>query len=221
MNLWTVYQVRWDFLGNLCGSVPADPEIVKAWIEARKPRAVPPNAKSLNEITEEVFATLAAERDGEDESNILTFQRHADALCMRAGTVRAHLKDCARVLSGYTGRLDKERSFATRFINAVYPDEAVYWMPILRPDGTPVTKHDSERDKPIRTRSGQSALKRFEIVNPARLDFVLKVLKTQGGKATVSREDLERVMTYGGVHGYAGERGDGEGKYTFTLEEIS
>ena len=27
-------------------------------------------------------------------------------------------------------------------------------------------------------------------------------------------------MSYGGVHGYAGERGDGEGKYTFNLEEL-
>jgi hypothetical protein len=39
-------------------------------------------------------------------------------------------------------------------------------------------------------------------------------------KPTVTRHDLERVMSYGGVHGYAGERGDGEGKYTFNLEEL-
>jgi hypothetical protein len=108
---------------------------------ARSP-GQPPNTKSLDEITEEVFATLATDQEGEADSNILTFQRHEGGLVMRAATVRAHLKDCARVLSGFTGRLERERSFATRFINAVYPDPVQYWLPILRPDGSPVTKHD-------------------------------------------------------------------------------
>ena len=219
--MWTRYAVRWDFLTQLCGSVPADPEVVKAWLAARKPKAQPPNSKSLDEINEEVMASLAAEE--EKASGILTFQRYEGGLVMRAATIRAHLKDCARVISSYTGKIEREKSFATRVINAVYLDPAAYWIPVLRPDGTRVGKHDGERDKAIHVRGPfgvMNALKRFEWVQPARMDFELWVLQVAGGKSSIGLKDLETVMQYGGVHGYAGERGDGEGRYTFTIEEI-
>src|SRR5262245_12043692 len=36
--LWTLYRVRLSFLTNLCASVPADPEVIQKWLEARKAR---------------------------------------------------------------------------------------------------------------------------------------------------------------------------------------
>lgn len=225
--MWTRYRVTWNFLGTVCGSVPADPEIVKTWLESRKPSVQPPGGRSIDEINEEVLRAVA-EGDEFDEgaSNILTFQRHQGVLCMRAATIKAHLKDCARVLSSlYIGRIEKESAFSTKILNAVYPDPAIYWVPLLRPDGAPITKHDGERDKAIHVsgpRGRMNALKRFEWVAPARMDFTLQVLSASGiGKKTpaVSAKDLATVMEYGGTHGYAGERGDGEGKYTFTLTQ--
>lgn len=215
-DLWTPYRVRWDFLTRLCGSVPSDPEIVKAWLAARQPTHKPPAARSIEAINEEIFATLA---DGDEpiEYSHLVFQRHEGGLAMRAATIRAHLKDCARVLSAqYIGKIQGERAFSTRVINGLYLDPAAYWIPILRPDGSRVTEHDGEQDKAIHVRGprGQqmNALKRYEWVEPARMDFALLVL---GESVTAS--DLEHLFRYGGVHGYAGERGDGEGRYTFTL----
>jgi hypothetical protein len=217
-NIWTTYKVRWDFLTQLCGSVPADPEIIQAWVKSRAPKVRPAGAKSLDEIQEEAFASLAS-GDAEDtpEYSILQFQRAAGVLVMRAATIRAHLKDCARVISAqWMPKVKGERAFSTRVINGLYPDPAAYWVPVLRPDGSPITKHDGERDKAIHVRGQrgepQNAIKRFEYVDPARMDFVLKVLGN-----SVREEDLEILMQYGGIHGYAGERGDGEGKYTFTL----
>src|SRR5262245_33114278 len=158
--MWTRYRVRWDFLTKLCGSTPSDPEIVKAWLASRKPAATPPKARSIAEIQEEVLASIQrGDEYDEKGSNILVFQRHNGVLCMRAGTVKAHIKDCARVLANqWMGRLAGERSFSTRVVNGVYPDHKQYWIPILRPDGTPVTKHDGERDQPVHV-NGQSALK--------------------------------------------------------------
>lgn len=217
-SLWMTYDVRWDFLTKLCGSVPADPEIIEAWVKARAPKVRPAGARSIDEIQEEVFATIAA-GDAEDkpEYSVLVFQRHEGVLCMRASTIRAHLKDCARVLSAqYMPKVKGERAFSTRVINGLYPDETVYWVPIRRLDGTPVTKHDGELDKAIHVRGPmgqqQNAIKRFEYVEGARLDFRVKVLGE-----SVRREDLSTLMQYGGVHGYAGERGDGEGKYVATI----
>lgn len=221
MKIWTEYDVRWDFITRLCGSVPADPEIIEAWIKARAPKVRPAGAKSLEEISEEVFDTIAAgEAEDAPEYSVLVFQRFDGVCCMRAATIRAHLKDCARVISAQLmGRIKGERAFSTRVINGLYPDETRYWVPILRPDGQPVTKHDGEADQPIHVRGPrgepQNALKRYEWIVPARMDFRLKVLGT-----SVREEDIRTLMTYGGVHGYGGERGAGEGKYTFTLEEV-
>jgi hypothetical protein len=213
---WTRYAVTWMGTTKLCGSVPADPEIRKAWLDARKPRVKPPGGLSLAEVNEEVFASLP-EVD-EENSNILVFQRHQGACTMRAATIKAHLKDCARRLSSKTGRVQGEAAFSTNVINYVYPDPALYWVPILRADGTPVDKHDGELDRPVTTRFGTS-IKRFEWIEPWRLDFALHVWTTSS-KPAVKLEDLETLMMYGGVHGYAGERGNGEGKYLAALTPL-
>lgn len=219
--LWTLYRVRWTFLTRLCSSVPADPEIVKNWIEAREPRVKPAGALSIEEINEEVLASIERGEGEADQSfSMLVFQRHHGALVMRAATVKAHLKDCSRVLSvQYIGRIENERAFSTRVANGVYLDEQVYWIPILRTDGSPVLDADGAYDKPIHVkgpRGVQNALKRFEYVEPsAVMDFTIKVL----GRS-VSETDLHHLFSYGGVHGYAGERGDGEGRYSYTVERL-
>jgi hypothetical protein len=218
--LWKKYRVRWDFLTSLCSSTPANPELIKAWLDARKPDAMPPSARSIPEIQEEVFASVGVDpnikREAEEQKSLLVFQRNDGALVMRAATVRAHMKDCARVISAeHVGKIKGERSFATRLINCSYLDEREYWLPVLRQDtGAPFREATGFRDKAIHTWQG-NALKRFEFVMGARLEFGLKILN-----GNVKQEDLETVFQYGGVHGYAGERGDGEGKYTFSIHEV-
>jgi hypothetical protein len=216
--IWTSYRITWLFLTKLCASVPADPEITKKWLEARQPRVRPAGGRSITEVQEEVFASLADEE--QSQQSLLIFQRVDGQLMQRAATVRAHLKDCARVLSAqYIGKIKGERSFATKVINGVYLDELEYWLPILRPEGDAIMKADGQLDKAVHVRGPRgeplNAIKCFEFVQPARLDFTLKVLGD-----SVKRADLETLMQYGGVHGYAGERGDGEGKYTFTIDEV-
>ncbi len=220
LTLWTRYLVRWTFLTSLCASVPANPEIVKAWLDAWKPTTKPAGALSIEEINEEVIASLERGDDAPPEFSMLVFQRHNGVLVMRSGTVRAHIKDCARVLSAqFIGRVEKERAFSTRVINGVYPDKSQYWIPICREDGATIQTADGAHDKPIHTRGPQgvvNALKRFEVVEPpSTMTFQLNVL----GRS-VSETDLHHIFTYGGTHGYAGERGDGEGRYDYTLEKL-
>jgi hypothetical protein len=221
-NLWTHYRVRLDFLTRVCASVPADPELVAQWIKARSPDVKPPGALSIEEINEEVLASIERGEGEIDESfSLLVFQRHDGQIVQRAATIRAHIKDCARVLSAqFLGRIKGERAFSTRVINGVYHDEHQYWLPLLRPDGAPITSADGERDKPIHARGPQgqpiNALKRYEYVEPpVIMEFGLKVL----GRS-ISRTDLDHIFSYGGVHGYGGERSDGEGRYHYTLEVL-
>lgn len=221
-RMWTGYRIRMTFLTKLCASVPADLELVESWTKARQPRIKPPGGKSIDEINAEVIASISEQSEGEEETqySMLVFQQQNGGLVVRAATVRAHMKDCARVLSAqWIGRIRGERAFSTRVINGAYPDEKQYWLPILRPGGELVKTHDGEWDKPIHVRGprGQTmnALKRYQWVDPARIDFMLKVL----GKS-VSQDDLGHLFNYGGVHGYGGERGDGEGKYMAEIEKV-
>lgn len=218
-NIWTSYKVTWLFLTKLCASVPANPEIVEIWTKARRPKVRPPGGRSIAEINEEVVSTLI-EGEEEPEYSMLVFQRKDGQLVVRAGTVKAHMKDCARVLSTqYIGRVEGEKAFSTKIINGVYPDPIEYWLPIKRVDGSPLLQADGTHDKPVHAKGPRgiqiNALKTFEYVEGARLDFTLMVL----GKS-VKEDDLHYLFSYGGVHGYAGERSDGEGKYSYTLELI-
>ncbi len=224
-SLWTPYRVRWDFLTKLCASVPADPAMREAWLKARQPSVRPPSSRSLTEINEEVVATLAEPLE-EELGGLLVFQK-VDGTCrMRAATIKAHLKDCARFLSSnYVGKIEGEKSFAVRFLNGVYPDPKTYWVPILsQVTGKPIDEATGRYDKAVhvQTRMGpRSAIKNIEYITDARLEFTLLVMHDKKGKPVVSTEDLGIMLMYGGVHGYAGERGDGEGRYTYTIEEVS
>jgi len=220
--LWDRYRITWHFITSICGSVPADPAIIKKWLEARGPRVKPAGALSIQEINEEVLASIERGEGEPDASfSMLVFQRHAGGLVMRYSTVRAHIKDCARVLSAqFVGRIQGERAFSTRVINGVYLEPAEYWIPIQRQDGSLITKADGTRDKAIHVRGPRgeplSALKNFEYIDPpSTMTFTLNVL----GRS-VSETDLHHVFMYGGMHGYAGERSDGEGRYSYELERL-
>lgn len=219
-SIWTQYRVRWQFLTRLFGSVPADPEIVQKWLEARQPEAKPAGARSIHEINEEVLASLERGPD-EPEYSLLRFQRHGGQLVMRYGTVRAHIKDSARVLSAqYVGRLKGERAFSTRVINGVYLDEHQYWLGIYNADGRPLTESDGFADKAVHVKGPRgeplNALKRIEYVEPpCMMKFTLKVLGN-----SVTEDDLHTLFEFGGTHGYAGERSDGEGRYEYELQRL-
>ena len=221
---WHVFDLQWNFLTKLCGSVPADPNLIEPWLDSRKPTVKPAGGREIFEIHEEVFQTLAAEaaasEDTQEPPHLLIFQRDNGHLVQRFGTIKAHIKDCSRQISGlYVDKIRGQTSFAVRATNGIYYDPAQKWVPILRPDGTPVTEPDGIKEKAIHVwspRGPTNALKAFEFIEPAMMRFQLWVL----GKS-ISEADLDTLFTYGGVHGYAGERGDGEGKYTFSLSRAA
>lgn len=222
MDIWVWYLVRWHFLTKICASVPANPEIIEKWLKARQPKVKPPGAKSIDEINEEALASIE-HGDGEvdEHDSMLVFQRHDGRLVQRSGTIKAHIKDCARVVSAQAvARIERERAFSTRVINGVYPDEREYWIPLLRPDGRGISEADGAFDKPVHTRDMRgrpiNALKRFEFVEPpCHMEFHLKVLAK-----SVPATDLHKLFNYGGTHGYAGERSDGEGRYEYEFAKI-
>lgn len=225
MNLWKKYRVTFDFVGKLCGSTPLSPNMIAPWLEARKPTVRPAGGKSIAEVHQEVLTTIATEdiekENVEIEQRItLGFQNIDGQLVMRGGTMKAHIKDCARILSSMVyAKIKGERSLAVRVLNCVNVEEA--WIPIHK-NGRPVFEADNFIDKAVHVQTmmgPRNALKRILYVDRPSMVFTLMVATTNDGKPVVPVKDLERVFTYGAVHGYAGERGDGEGRYAFEIEE--
>ena len=107
-QLWTTYRVTWTFPGNLFASVPKNPDLIEPWLQSRTPRATPPNSRSIQQVQEEVVATMLEEAPSIEEETkkvSLGFQYVDGQLCQRGATVRAHLKDCARIVGKqYVGK---------------------------------------------------------------------------------------------------------------------
>lgn len=243
-NMWTIYLVRWQFITQLCASVPGDSELIKKWLAARAPTVRPPDSKSLDEIAEEVFSTLATPEPEEQGPTTLVFQRVRGVLAARMATIKAHLKDCAYQLQTYTaGYVQGDKSLRTKVANGVYwppiPPVISYmgtpFVPILGADGAPLTAPSGVREKPIQVMTSmgpRSALKAFEYVEDASIEFHLAVLTAPdrqvkrgngiaeiAGRPLINEDDLKSLMLYGGMHGYAGERSEDGGRYAFTVEK--
>lgn len=215
-QLWTAHRVQWSFDGKLCGQTPKNVEMVNSWLMARRPEATPPQARSIPEIQAEVAASMANEETVEEveQRSWLGFQAQNGQLVMRGATVRAHLKDCARIISKmYVGKVKGESTLGWKIVNGLYVKE--YWVPILR-DGIPVTVPDGYMDKAVhvQTRQGpMNALKRIDFLQGVTMTFTLQLL------CGLKHSDIETIMQYGAIHGYAGERSEAEGRYVYEFEE--
>jgi hypothetical protein len=217
----TVYEVEWKFIGDLCGSTPSDPAVLRKALEVRKPKVKPPGEiKSIGQIEDTILETLDQEEEEPLMSkNVFSKDPKERYLVMRAHNIRAHLKEAARVAAPrWGGRLKGEGSLATRVKQFVYPDPEKYWIPILRQNGDKIMKADGEHVKPVHidTWTGKrDGIKIFEYISFAMMRFDLHVYQNM-----VKFEDLDVLMDFAGLpRGFGGERSAGEGKYIATISK--
>jgi hypothetical protein len=241
MSMWTVYNVRWEFITQLCASVPGQSKLIEGWLAARAPSVRPAQSKSLDEIAAEVIETLATPEE-EPEKTTLIFQRVNGVLAVRMATIKAHMKDCSYQLQTYTaGFAQGEKSLRTKVGNTVYWPmvapvigfKGTPFVPILNRAGEPLTEPSGVREKAIHvmTPMGQrSALKAFEFVEDAVIEFPLAMLTAPdrqvkrgksvaevAGRPVIDEDDLKSILMYGAMHGYAGERSEDGGRYAFSI----
>lgn len=223
--MWLPHKVTFNFIGRLCGSVPANKDILKTWLDSRKPSVAPPSGKTIAEIAEEVINRLP---DMGEESNevvertLNVFEQFEGKLAVRAATLRAHIKDCtSQVQNQLVGRIKNERNFTTRVKNGLYiggnlRDEIGEELVLILKDGQPISKWDGLQERLVHAKTPQgliNAIKQFAYVVQPTLQFTVNLL----GKS-VKLEDLQTILSYGAVHGYGGERSQQQGQYTFTIE---
>jgi len=205
--MWQTIKARMDFTERLCGSVPQSKEIVNVWLDSRKPKVKSPDGKSLKEIEEEVLATI----EQDEERTTLGFQSDDQGFFVRGGTVKAHLKDCANQIKD----IMRIKAFRAKIANKLYLRE--YRVYLLK-DGQPVKESDGSFVQTVHVMTPQgprTGLKTIHYVERPSLQFVLQLLED----SEVKPETITRIFEYGSVHGYGGERGMGEGRYSYQLEK--
>ncbi|PWT75308.1 MAG: hypothetical protein C5B60_05530 [Chloroflexi bacterium] len=228
MEIWTRYLVTWQFKNKLCGSVPQSPDLIKPWLAARAPKVVPAavaagDAPTLDDLEAEVLESLPDQGDTETVDRItLGFQANQTGLYLRSGTIKAHLKDCARQLMK---PLDF-KNLRSHVADAVYLEDDE--IPILRTlvnKQAIVTAHDGDFEVAVHVmtpRGPRNSLKRIRYIDQPAIQFTMRVLLKRLTDQTHRKEDevLETIFDYGSVHGYGGERGMGMGRYAWTLTPV-
>jgi hypothetical protein len=207
-EMWGLFGVTMDFNYRICGSVPLSKKIVPLWLESRMPKVKPDNAKPIEEIKKEVEDSI----EESIEQSTLGFQQDTTGLFVRGGTIKAHLKDCANQIKDFVG----VKVFRAKLANMVYIQEyAVY----IKKNGAFIQESDGSYEQPVHvfTRQGpRNALKIINFVERPTLQFTMLIMDNK----EVTIDEVNQVFAYGSVHGYGGERGMGEGRYSFKIEKI-
>lgn len=197
--------MTWKFKEKLCGSVPQSRELIRPWLEARAPKVKPVDAIPLDELEEEVANSIQET----EERVTLGFQHDESGLYVRAGTIRAHIKDCSNQIKDLVGI----KALRSKVANRVYIEP--YKVYLYRGDEI-VKEEDGEEERPVHAITSKgpiTALKRIRYVEKPVLRFRLLLLENK----EVTEEVLRAIFEYGAIHGYGGERGMGEGQYEYKI----
>lgn len=193
--MWTVYRVRWDFITQVCASVPGKSSMIEGWLNARAPEVRPPSARPMADIHAEVLATQLAPEEQPEEPTTLVFQRVPDPrnperriIAMRWATIKAHLKDCAYQLQTYTaGYIPNEKTLRVKVANGIYywpkdPNLVMFhgtpFVPILGPDGKPMNEPNGIKTTAMGDEQGQGPReKAIHVVTPMGQRSALKAFE--------------------------------------------
>ena len=212
--MYDYYAVKWTLTNELIAARPSDPEAIVKMLEQ----------KGREDLAEEVINGVGGAPEEPSKASHLVFQHNEGGLCMGGYTVKAHLKEAARILSPFMMTADGKKRIANyrfKFANHCYVLDDV--IPIMR-DGSQVVDPDGVeiRTATVMTRKGpESIVKQHDYVLGAELQFTLRALRNvTPDEDIVSLQRLNVLMEYGSIHGYAGERSMGHGRYTHDMALI-
>lgn len=215
------YRLEMRFEHWLVGGTPLREDLVRGWLEARKPDKKPtPHVLSGNgEVREiaEMEASVATMLPPEEDVQERTkgFLRNEDGELVVPGFhVRSHAKDCASKAKEVLGikalksKVDRAVYVTPQFMRILKGKDR---KPILAPDG--VYEHPCHAFTPMGPRT---SLTRAEYVEQPILVCELNVLND----GVITEEILHRLFEYGQIHGFGAERNLQQGMYKYELTPV-
>ena len=202
-GLYDIYRCTIAFRDRLCGGVPRNKELIKAWVTAGTEHNDEMSEAQTQEAKDAIINDVA------EKSWIGFFEDAEKGLWMHTRNVKSAFKQGASMLRITTTKIGSKQIFAEGSeIKGLDGSDRIY-LDRKTPDGTD--------EKPIHVMTAQgprTALKRFDYVTKAKISFELWVLKTAvAEKRHVGEEELIRVLTFLQENGIGADRSQGEGKF--------
>jgi len=202
-NLYNVFRCTIVFRDRLCGGVPRNKELIKAWVTAGTEHDDEITVAQTQEAKDAIINDVA------EKSWIGFFEDPEKGLWLHARNVKAAFKQGASMLRITKDKIGSKQIFAEGSeIKGVDGSDRIY-LDRKAPDGTD--------EKPIHVMTAQgprTALKRFDYVTKAKISFEIWVLKTSDKeKRHVGEDDLIHVLTFLQENGIGADRSQGEGKF--------
>ena len=204
--MWKEYAVELKFTSPFASSTPKHPKDIEAMLVNRMPTKPPPEPVSIPELASQVEEEVEASE--EEERGHATFKKDDTGLYYEARCVRAHIKDCANALQKF---LDI-KALKSKVAQRVYVTPEKLYIGKTEVDGKEVRLiHAMTPRGPI------SSLKSIDFVEDVTLCFNLSVLED----GVITKEILDSIFEYGGLHGMGQERSQDWGRYTVAkFEEV-
>jgi len=215
-SMFKEYRVKILFEHQFAAGIPEDPNRLLDFLDARTPTKEPEDAIPLDDLAEIISDQILPSNDSSEEAAMTTtFKTQDGDLVYEARCVKAHLKDCAFILS--KNYLEK-RGLKTAVANRIQVNPEM--LPLSR-NGVTLKDVDDKEIRPITvpTRQGpRTAVKIVKYVNAPNMEFTLKVLDD----GVVDIDLLNTLFEYGGtMKGMGQDRNMGWGRYKYEIKEIN
>jgi hypothetical protein len=219
------FRTRVRFDTRLVGGIPVVPEgadRADAYEQWARGQGVdqPASAELAGKLADDDDMPTTDEVEGMETG----FRRDDDGIYIEARQVKAMLRESAQRL-GIIKQVRGSRQVVQHDLHVRAADGTQKLRPfrgVSRADKPlPVDGPDGKDSRPISvvTRQGpRTAIKRFEYVTEAELEFDVLVLAGGVGDGLVDEAQLREMLEFGGMLGLGADRSQGEG--TFTVEEF-
>lgn len=206
-TLYDRYRIEVQVRTRLCGGMPRNKELIRAWVESTRPKNEEPDpaaTEALVQADAELVVNEVAEKSWTG------FPEDAErGLFLPCRQVKALIKQSASLLAITKQKRGSKQILAEGCeVKALDGSDRIYFDR-KTPDGT------EEKAIHVMTAQGpRSALARFDYVTRPKLAFEIWVLKTHAAETRhIGEDELVRILTHAQENGLGASRSQGEGKF--------
>lgn len=221
IDLWKHFRITLDVKNRIVGGIPANPDLIKPWIEATMKEV---SDEARQKIIEATKAELPAVADAKSKMMWTTLKQDEKGVFIEGRQVKSMFKESSNILRDMLVKAEKKAGGEgkSRFTNLkskvaerlYVEDERIYF----ERDGKLLSKPDGAEEKPIHVMTAQGerdALKKFDFVSaPARLTINVRIL----GDGVVDQDLMEMLLEHSSYNGLGADRSQGNG--LFVVHEV-
>ena len=202
-GLYDKYRVTIQMRDWICGGMPKNPDMIETWIKARTGH----DDEQTEEQTKEAVEALI---ESETEACWTGFSGDENGLFIWCRQIKAMFKEAATMLRVTVTKKGSKQILQHGFeIKATDGHDRRVYLGVKEPSGS--------EEGPIHVTTPQgprTALKRFDYVEKARIQFEVWVLKTDAReKRHVGEKELIKMLTFAQENGLGANRSQGYGKF--------